>query len=1194
MPTHQLFGPAAGVLSGLLALLPLHSGTAAPQPGAPGAAPVDYIRDIRPILSDNCFSCHGPDEQSRKAGLRLDERESALRPAKSGDRALVPGDPKASTLLARVMSADPDEVMPPPKTKKTLSPAQVELLRRWVAEGAEYRGHWAFEKPRRPALPDSGAARHPVDAFLQERLRQEGLAFSPEADKTTLIRRVTLDLTGLPPTPAEVDAFLADRSPEAYDKVVARLLQSPRYGEHMARYWLDSARYADSHGFHIDSERSVWKYRDWVVEAFNRNMPFDQFTVEQLAGDLLPGATPEQKVGSGYVRCNMSTGEGGAIEEEYRAKYAFDRVETTGTMWMGLTLTCARCHTHKYDPITHKEYYGLYAFFNNLSESVMDGNRPNPEPFLRVPSPQQTNRLAELKALLADGQKRIEGPMEELDRSQATWQERWRERLSRGWSVPATVAARSLVTNGATLRVLEDKSILAEGGNPESDSYLVRLKPAAGQVAALRLETVPDKNLPGRGAARAQDGRFRLSEFEVEFVEDTRGTNAKPRKLKFARVLSDAAEAGFEVEKATDGKADTGWGVAADAVTQPHLALFVLAEPVQAGAHSELRVTLRHEASKSMRSLGRFRLAAAQNERLVDWLNPPKLASWQVLGPFATEGLQHGFTNVYAPEKGVDLKKSYDGLKKEIKWAAKPEFDAQDKAHQLVQDLHGLHGAYYLHRTLTVPAARKMDLALRADDAFKFWVNGKLVAQRPEDKPGEGLLRVTVDLKKGDNTLLFKVVTVQGAALFTFQSSLGGSDYLSSEVAAILATARQLSDAQRVQVRNFYRRENSPEFRRLFDEVARMREEETSIDKAIPTTMVAKESDKMRDTFMLVRGEYDKKGEKVRAGVPAILPPLPEGAPTNRLGLAQWLVAPDHPLTARVTVNRFWQQYFGVGLVKTAEDFGVQGEPPSHPALLDWLATEFVRTGWDIQRLQRLLVTSAAYRQSSRTTAALQARDPENRLLARGPRFRVDGEVLRDSALFISGLLVEQRGGRPVKPYEPAGLWEAVSFNNNQKYVQDKGEGNYRRSLYTFWKRQSPPPNMLIFDAPTREYCIVRRPRTNTPLQALVLMNDPQFVEAARAFADRILRDGGRTVSSRLAFAFRQATGRAPVADEAAALESLLRQELAAFKSSAEAARKLGGVGAFQPASGASAEELAAWTAVASVLLNLDETVTKG
>jgi mono/diheme cytochrome c family protein len=1159
------------------------------------AAPIDFNRDIRPILTDNCFACHGPDEKSRKARLRFDLQAEALKPAKSGEHAIVPGDPAKSQLIARITTKDTDDLMPPPQTNKKLTPAQIELLTRWIQEGAPWKEHWAYVKPQRPPLPEvteKSWPRNPIDYFVAARLDREKLKPAPEADKPTLLRRASLDLTGLPPTPQEVDAFLADGSPEAYEKVVDRLLASPRYGEHVARYWLDAARYADSHGYHIDSERSMWKWRDWVIDAFNKNMPYDQFTTEQLAGDLLPHPTPAQKIGSGYVRANMSTGEGGAIVEEYQAKYTFDRTETTSTIWMGLTLTCARCHTHKYDPITMREYYGLYAFFNNLNEAVMDGNRPNPDPFIKVPTAEQTWRQEQLKTLVAEGQKKIDAPMPELDQAQAAWQEKWHQTLSAGWAALPPHFVQSTLTNGARLRVLADKSILAFGPNPESDTFEFRAYLDAGSLAALRLETLPHAALPMKSAARADDGRFRLAEIEAELrTIEADGPPGKPRKLKFAQAVADTFEPKFEPALAIDGKAETGWGVAAADIAEPHSALFLLGEPVKVAANTELHVRLRFDASKSKRALGHFRLAAAQNDELIRHLNPPKLEPWQLVGPLPTEGLRHGYTNVYEPETKVDLKQTYPGVKDPVKWQAKGDF-ADGKANLLVQDLHGIHGAFYLYRTLTVPTDRKLDLSLRADDAFKLWVNDQLVAARPEK--ADTLERVTVDLKKGQNKFLLKVITVQGAAYFTYHQDLGGADSLPADIAAVLATSKKLTGAQQTKVRNYFRRVNSPEFKTLFDNVEKWREEEVVLDRAIPTTMVAKEMDKPRETRMLLRGEYDQPGEVVTAGVPAILPPFPKDAPTNRLGLARWLLDPDHPLPARVTVNRFWQQFFGVGLVKTTEDFGVQGEPPSHPELLDWLATEFVRTGWDVKNLHRLIATSATYRQASRATPELLARDPENRLLARGPRFRVDAEVVRDTALFVSGLLVEKQGGRSVKPYEPAGLWEAVSFNNSQKYVQDVGEGNYRRSLYTYWKRQSPPPNMLLFDAPTREYCVVRRPRTNTPLQALALLNDPQFVEASRSFAQRILLEGGADARSRLAYAFRLATGRKASDREIEVLLGTLKWQLDEFRQNQAHAEQLLAVGAFKPKAELDKAELAAWTTIASMILNLDETVTKG
>jgi hypothetical protein len=1196
----------------------------------PGAPKIDFNRDIRTILSDNCFACHGPDENKRKAKLRFDIKDDAFKPAKSGDYAIVPGDLKKSQLVTRITAKDEDELMPPPKSGKKLTPAQIDLLKRWIAEGASWQTHWAYEPPKRPALPpvsNKKWSKNEIDHFVLAKLEKEKLKPSPEADKTTLIRRASFDLNGLPPTPDEIDAFLADKSPQAYEKVVDRLLASPRYGEHEARYWLDAARYADSHGFHIDSERSMWKWRDWVINAFNQNMPYDQFTVQQLAGDLLPETTVDQKIASGYVRANMSTGEGGAIEQEYQCKYTFDRVETTSTIWLGLTMTCARCHTHKYDPILHREYYGLYAIFNNLNESVMDGNKPNPDPFIKVPTPEQTQREKELKGMLADGQKKLDAPMSDLDAKQPQWETQWREKLSEGWTglKPESVTS----TNGTEFAIAEDNTVLARGTNPPKDIYEVTLNVAPGSLAGIRLETLPHESLPEKSSARADDGNFRLSEFEAEIVypakegstnvaaaphaEEAADTSAakpatkakgrnrqnagstpgKPDKIKFTQALADSAKAGNEAALAIDGKAETGWQADTNGVMDAHAALFLPADPIVIKSNATLLVRLRFEASTSKRAIGHFRLSAAQNEELVQLLAPPKGEPWQVVGPFKTESTQQGFTNVFEPEKEIDLKKAYAGVREEIKWNAKPDFQ-DGKANLLVQDLHGIHGAYYLYRTMKLPAARKAELSVRADDLFKLWVNGRPVTERSlKEKVGEGPVKVTVNLNKGENKFLFKVVTTQGAAYFTFKDSIDDEHALPSDVAALFAATKNFTPAQKTKIKNVYRRLHSPEFKELFETVEKWKGENDAVEKSIPTTMVAREMEKPRDTFMLIRGEYDKKGDKVGPSVPSILPPWPKNEPTNRLGFARWLLQPDHPLTSRVTVNRFWQQYFGTGLVKTTEDFGVQGDNPSHPGLLDWLATEFIRTGWDVKGMQKLIVMSATYRQSSKLTPQLIARDPENRLLAHGPRFRIDGEAVRDTALFLSGLLVEHVGGKAVKPYQPPGLWEAVSFNNSQKYVPDTGEGQYRRSLYTYWKRQSPPPNMMLFDAPTREYCVVRRPRTNTPLQALALMNDPQIVEASRAFAQRMMTEGGRDAESRIAFGFRTATGRKLSKDETKVLRQLYQQELADYEKNKDSAEKLLGVGGFKAKPELDHAELAAWTMVANTILNLDETITK-
>jgi hypothetical protein len=763
-------------------------------------AAINFDRQIRPILSDNCFACHGPDVKQRKAKLRLDIREGAV-------KVIVPGRAVDSELIARVGAADPEQRMPPAKTGKRLSSEQIQLLGRWIDEGAAWKSHWSLVLPQRPATPSikhTQWACNPIDNFIVARLEREGIEPAPEAERRTLIRRLTLDLTGLPPTIAEVDAFLADHKPDAYERVVDRLLHSARYGERMALDWLDAARYADTHGYHIDSGRDMTRWRQWVIEAFNRNLAFDRFTIEQLAGDLLPSATQEQRIASGFNRNNMINFEGGAIPEEYQTAYVIDRVNTTAQVWLGLTVGCAQCHDHKFDPITQKEFYQLFAFFNNLPEKGLDGAKGNAVPLLRLPTPAQQ---------------------------------------------------RELERRAAAIRAIEK------------------------QIAGFK----PD----------------------------------------------------------------------------------------------------------------------------------------------------------------------------------------------------------------------------------------------------------------------------------------------------------------------------GPEVKALKEKLANERKARAELERALPTTMVMEDMRKSRDTFVLVRGQYDKHGAKVGPGVPACLPRLPSDAPANRLGLASWLMDPAHPLTSRVVVNRYWQMYFGAGLVKTAEDFGSQGEPPSHPDLLDWLATEFVRTGWDVKAMQRLLVTSAVYRQSAHVTPGQLAHDPENRLLARAPRLRLPAEFVRDQALAVSGLLYGPLGGASVSPYQPAGLWEELASRSDganwtaQTYTQSHGRDLYRRTMYTFWKRTSPPPTLTTFDAPDRETCTVRRSRTNTPLQALVLMNDPTYLEASRKLAERLLI-GAAGTDERIELGFRLATCRPPTAAELTVLRRLFEEQLGAYRKDPAAARKLLSNGEAGRDEKLDPAELAAWTTIASVILNLDETITRG
>jgi len=1177
---------------------------------ATASKPIDFTRDIRPILSENCFTCHGPDENKRKGKLRLDLPDEALKAGKSGKFAIVPNNVKESELYNRLVTTDADELMPPAKTGKQLTPAQIDLLRRWIQEGAKAESHWAFSTPKRPqppAVKDSQWPRTDLDRFVLHKLESQNLKPAPEADKTTLIRRAALDVTGLPPTPEEIDTFLSDKSPDAYDKLVDRLLESPRYGEHMSRFWLDAVRYADTHGYHIDSERSMWKYRDWLIDAYNQNKSFDKFTIEQLAGDLLPNATVDQKVASGYIRANMSTGEGGAIEEEYMAKYAFDRVETTGTVYLGLTMVCSRCHSHKYDPITQKEYYGLYSFFNNLNESVMDGNAPNPEPVIKVPTPDQARRLESLKTSLDTANNRVKEPVADLDAAQPAWEERWRTTLSNGWRALSPREAKSTATNGTTLTIQEGGTILAAGPIAQTDTYEVSYTLSAATFAGLKLEVLPNPDSPKKATGRSEDGAFALSEIEADLFT---GPDRKKTTLKFTQAHADASDKDREANRLIDGKNDTAWNVAASKAAEPRTAVLILSELINAADGSELVVRLKSEGFKNNELIARFRIGLAASEPLLATFVPPKFSPWQLLGPLPSSDAKTSYDTTLEPEKEFEPKKGYPGVKEEAKWHDRKDIE-DGKSILLVQDLHGIHGVRFLRRTFTSPTDREIAIKARADGWFKIWLNGSLVGERDHDeKPGEGALRTALKLKKGENQILVKLVTIQGASHFSFTPDPEGRDIITPNVAAILASSASTPDSGKNAIRDYFRRQHSPEFKKLFDDIAQWRDEEAALDRVIPRTMIAKEMDKPRDTFLLMRGEYDKKGDKVGPTVPASLSPWPAGAPTNRLGLAQWLIDPLHPLTPRVNANRLWQQFFGIGIVKTSDDFGVQGDAPANPDLMNWLACQYRDGGrlelrankksisrevspWNTKEFIRMILLSATYRQSSKATPELLALDPENRLLARGQRFRIDGESVRDTALFVSGLLVEKRGGRSVKPSEPTGLWEAVSFNNSQKYIPEPGEAQHRRSLYTFWKRQSPPPNMMIFDAPTREYCTVRRSRSNTPLQALVVLNDPHFVEASRALADRMLLHGGKSSRDRLRYGFRLATARVPKADEIKLLEAALRDQAQIYKNDTEAARKLLEIGEYKSKAPQPAPELAAWTSVANILLNLDETLTK-
>lgn len=986
--------------------------------------PIDFGRDIQPILSENCFHCHGPDASQRKADLRLDSFEGA-----TAADAIMPGKSQDSELISRILSTDPGEVMPPPKSNLKLNDRQKQLLRRWIDEGATYTKHWSFVAPVRPAVPNVAAPariENPIDAFIVARLIKEGLQQSPEADKAKLLRRVTLDLTGLPPTPEELDAFLADASPDAYEKAVDRLLDSRRYGERMVWEWLDAARYADTNGYQGDPTRAMWYWRDWAMEAFNKNMPFDQFTLEQIAGDLLANPTREQLIATGFHRNHMINGEGGRIAEESRVEYVQDRVETTGTVWMGLTLTCCRCHDHKYDPFQQKEYYQLAAYFNSIDESGANDAGGLANPVLSFALPEQQKKLDELRAVETNANQARDELDKQLRAAQPAWELRLAETAAKStepeWTVLTAIEAKS--EGGASLKTLDDGSLLVSGNNPPQDSFTVTFKTNLSNLTGFRLEALPDESLVNKGPGRADNGNFVLTELKIQH-------NGKPVEL--AALRADYEQGGFPIGNTVDGKNDTGWAVASD-FGKLHVGLYEVKSPISSNGESQLTCQLEFRSPHVSHVLGHFRLSAT---------NAPASV----------------FRGI--PEKVRDA----------LAIAADQRDDAQKKE---VTD-------YYLNNESSLVAARKA-----ADDARR-----------------------------------------------------GRDGY----------------------------------------------------ERSLPRTMVMRERTAPRETFVLVKGAYNVPSDKVEHGVLNELLPLQPNAPKNRLALAQWLVTPDHPLTARVTVNRFWQQFFGIGLVKSTEDFGIQGDKPFHPELLDWLAVEFRESGWNVKQFVRLIVTSATYRQSSKVLPGMAERDPDNRLLSRGPRFRLPSWMIRDQALAVSGLLVDHFGGPPVKGYQPPGVWEDATFGQI-KYQQDHGDALYRRSLYTFWRRIAAPT--VFFDVANRQNCSVKSDRTNTPLHALVTLNDVTYVEAARALAQRtLLSPTAKDDTSRINELFNRCTCRRPTTKEVERLIKRLMLLRVTYQKSTDATQKLLGVGESKPDPGLDGAELAAWTNLANLVLNLDEAITK-
>lgn len=960
------------------------------------AAAPDFNRDIKPILSENCYYCHGPDENTREAKLRLDDFDSATA-EKNGIAAIVPNHPDDSELVYRIISDDPEEIMPPPESKLKLTQNQKDLLKEWIKSGAKYDEHWAFIKPEKPKLKTE---QHPIDEFVANKLRTSNLSPSPEADKVTLIRRVTLDLTGLAPRPEDVAAFLADNSPEAYQKVVDRLLNEASYGERMAWEWLDAARYADTNGYQGDNERTMWPWRDWVVDAFNSNMPFDQFTIWQLAGDLLPDASFEQKLATGFLRNHPINGEGGRIAEENRVDYVMDMTETVGTLWLGLTFNCCRCHDHKFDPLTQREYYQFSAYFNQTPVNGGGRNAQQP-PNLAAPTKPQRLELEQITAEIASIDGAIAARKKKLAENPPS------HNSNNPWQ---PVKPLKIEAFAQTLKLQSAFSILAGGNNPKNDTYTIEAKTDLESIAAIRLEALMHPTMTGGGLARSDSGNFVLTGLEVSALPPG-AKNPLPLHI-------DTSEATFEqgshkIRNAYDGNPKTGWAVhEGRTVDREHQAVFRMKHSVKAGKGTVVKFILRHDSPHANHNLGHFRLSLSADR------NAP---------------ISIG-------------KETHDSLIAELNRKRKTLADRRKK-----------------------------------------------------------------------------------------------------------------------------------------------------ITDSAPKVMIMEDMPNGRTTYILNKGMYNDRGKEVQVGTPAVLPPVNNDLPKNRLGMARWLMSESNPLTARVTVNRFWQQLFGGGLVKTSEDFGIQGETPQMQELLDYLAIQFRETGWDIKAIMRLIVTSDTYRQSAQATPVTEHEtnyqlDPENRLLSRGPRFRMPSWMLRDHALSASGLLVNQIGGNPVNTYQPDGVWEEASFGK-KRYRRDSGEKLYRRSIYTFWRRIIAPT--AFFDNANRQTCSVKPFRTNTPLHALYLLNDITFVESSRVLAETSIKKFPGNEDARIDFVFQRLLSRPPTEQEKEILLGRLSRSIKAYQEDPEAAKSFVSIGEYARDESLDPAEHASWTALTLAVLNLDEALTK-
>jgi len=1019
------------------------------------AGAVDFNRDVRPILSDTCFKCHGPAES--EGDLRLDDREDALDAG-----VLSPGDVAKSELVKRIKSHDPEEIMPPPEANKTLTAEQIQILETWIAEGAKYDDHWSFVSPKGDPTVNS------LDHFIDKRIAAAGLKPMPEADPRTQIRRVTLDLTGLPPTPKEVEAFIADQSPDAYAKVVDRLLASEAYGERMALAWMDAARYGDTSVMHADGPRDMWPWRDWVIKAYNDNMPFDQFTIEQIAGDLLPDATVSQKVASGFNRNHATSDEGGAFAEELRVEYVADRVQTTANVWMGLTMECAQCHDHKYDPVSQREYFQFFAFFNNTSDPGMQTRNGNQAPFVEVPDEARAKQLAELH-------QQIEGAKEKVE-------------THRG----------NVATTPGYLAWLESKSTEAKtektGKQPKGLTHWFPIDAAA--------ENFRDE-LSGSVAIR-EKGKFEVTDRE----------GSKALKLNGKTQFKFESKVGVEFDRPFSF---AGW-----------------IKPI---GKSSGAILSKMDDKAAYRGFD-------------FWMEGGRIGT-HIVNAWGSNALKVISVDELKPDAWQHVVLTYDGSHKAA--GVKIYIDGKLTGNQVQSD------------TLDATMATSQPLRIGGRSTSSVW-KGEV-----------------------DDIRIYGRALVEGEI-----ASAAGGDPVQS-ILAMPAEKRQEADNKVLLAR--YLGTEDKAYKKLVADQQKLAKQYADLNKKPVTSMIMQDNpaEKMRMTYILDRGAYDspKKDEVIKPGVPKALPALPEGAPLNRLTLAQWLVQPEHPLTARVAVNRYWMMLFGEGIVRSVGDFGAQGMAPTHPEMLDWLAVDFVKSGWDVKRMIKKLVTSKAYRRSSRIESMHREKDVGNKLLARSPRFRLQGEFVRDHALAVSGLLNPKVGGASAKPYQPANIWNEVSINGGLRYRPDKGEKLYRRSMYTYWKRSSPMPNMMIFDSPSREKCVIQRQRTNTPLQALVTLNDPQFVEAGRALAQRLIQSGHAETAQRIDLCYRLATSRPAKAREIEILTTLFEKNFTRFRENPAAAKKFLAIGESPRDEKIDPIEHAAWMVVAQTILNLDESLTR-